>query len=133
MLNGANDAGYLNGYSPFPAPFDTPQSAAAVVTLATPFFTSCPNGSAPAIVGKPALNITTAAPAIGATLAVAPANATLAKGFNGTIYCGFASGLGAGFSTWTNGSCMIPTANVTAGQTCAWGFDLRRKEMITDW
>ncbi|KAL8287020.1 hypothetical protein RQP46_004026 [Phenoliferia psychrophenolica] len=110
---------YLNGYSPFPGPEDTPESAAAVVTMATPFFASCPTGSAPAIMGHPALNMTTAAPTVGSMLMVTPANATLAASFTGTVMCGFASGLASGFSEWKDGSCMIPTANVTDGQTYA--------------
>ncbi|ORY84726.1 ferritin-like domain-domain-containing protein [Leucosporidium creatinivorum] len=107
---------YLNGYSPFPAPEDTPQSAASVVTLASPFFKSCPTGSAPAIAGKPALTVTTTMPKVGSSLSIAPMNAS-AVSSSGTLYCGFASGLGAGFSKWSNGTCMIPTSNVTDGQT----------------
>jgi hypothetical protein len=49
-------------------------------------------------------------------LAIAPTNAS-AVALSGTVYCGFASGLGAGFSIYKDGSCMIPTQNVTLGQT----------------
>ena len=35
---------------------------------------------------------------------------------NGTVFCAFASGLSVGYLTWGNGSCTIPTSNVTAGQ-----------------
>lgn len=46
--------------------------------------------------------------------AIAPSNSSLAATFKGTVYCGFASGLGAGFSTWSNGTCMVPTSNVVS-------------------
>lgn len=108
---------FLNGYSPFPSPEDTPQSAASVVTLATSFFVSCPTGSAPAIEGHPALNLTTASAVVGGNITVTPTNTTALASFTGTVYCGFASGLGAGFSVWANNTCSIPTSNVTAGQT----------------
>jgi hypothetical protein len=84
--------------------------------MVTPFFVKCPAGSAPAIKGFPSLAITTAAPAVGSMLAIAPTNAS-AVALSGTVYCGFASGLGAGFSIYKDGSCMIPTQNVTNGQT----------------
>lgn len=92
------------------------QSATAVTTMATPFFDVCPAGSAPALTASPQLVATTAAPAIGSMLSIAPASAA-AVTLPATVYCGFASGLGAGFSVWTNGTCMVPTQNVTAGQT----------------
>lgn len=47
-------------------------------------------------------------------LNVAPTNASVAASFKGTVYCGFASGLNAGFSVWNNGSCMVPTSNVVS-------------------
>ena len=59
--------------------------------MATPFFASCPDGSAPAIAGKEPLTVTSAAPAIGASLEIAPTNTSLAATFQGTVYCGFAS------------------------------------------
>ncbi|EGG09902.1 uncharacterized protein MELLADRAFT_28177, partial [Melampsora larici-populina 98AG31] len=49
---------FVNGDSSFPAAFDTPLGPRGVVTLATPFFASCPAGSAPGLKGFPALNIT---------------------------------------------------------------------------
>ncbi|GAA5868973.1 hypothetical protein JCM1840_000436 [Sporobolomyces johnsonii] len=107
---------YINGYTPFPTPEDTPQSASNVVTIATPFFTSCPTGSAPSIVGHPALNLTSTNNTIGGMLKIAPANSSVTES-QSMIYCGFASGLSAGFSTWSNGSCEIPTTNVSIGQT----------------
>ncbi|GAA5970794.1 hypothetical protein JCM8115_002946 [Rhodotorula mucilaginosa] len=103
----------LNRYTPFPQPMDTPLSASAVVTLVSPFFKSCPSGSAPTIPGFPALNVTSTKFALGSELHIAPVNAS-AVNTQGTVYCGFASGLSAGFSTWSNGKCMIPTQNVTA-------------------
>lgn len=78
------------------------------------FFASCPDGSAPAIAGLPALNVTTGAPAIGSSLQVTATNASAVQS-GGTVYCGFAQGLGAAFSTWTDGSCDVPTQNITQG------------------
>ncbi|KAK4335952.1 Ferritin/ribonucleotide reductase-like protein [Rhodosporidium toruloides NP11] [Rhodotorula toruloides] len=109
---------YVNAYTPFPQPEDTPQSASNVVTIVTPFFTSCPSGSAPAIQGHPALNVTSKNFTMGAELKIAPTNASAVNTNNGQLYCGFASGLAAGFSNWSNGACMIPTQNISSmGQT----------------
>lgn len=109
---------FVNAYTPFPQPEDTPQSASNVVTIVTPFFTSCPSGSAPTIQGHPALNVTSKNFTMGAELKIAPTNASAVNTNNGQLYCGFASGLAAGFSNWTNGACMIPTANISSqGQT----------------
>lgn len=110
---------FIHNIQPASQPNDTPLSAAAVVTIVSPFFASCPTGSAPTIEGHPALNVTTASPAVGSSLAVTATNSSVTSGTEGTIYCGFASGLGAAFSTWNNGSCDIPSANITAGQTYA--------------
>ena len=85
--------------------------------MATPFFASCPSGSAPTIQGKPSLNVTTAMPTVGSSLSIALNNAS-AVNTQQTLYCGFASGLGAGFTQWSNGTCMVHSANVTDGQTC---------------
>lgn len=58
-------------------------------------------------------------PMIGSALSIAPTNASAVNTAGaGQLYCGFASGLSAGFSTWANGTCQIPSANVTEGQTC---------------
>lgn len=75
---------------------------------------SCPAGSAPTIKPFPSL-ATTGKAVLGASLAIAPTNAS-AVTLPAVSYCGYASGLNAIFSTYTNGSCMIP-ANVTASQT----------------
>ncbi|KAI5477266.1 Ferritin/ribonucleotide reductase-like protein [Pseudohyphozyma bogoriensis] len=103
---------YLNGYSPFPSPNDTPQSASSVVTMATPFFASCPSGSAPTIEGHPALTLGTSAPTVGANITLSITNSSAVSLPSGTVYCGFASYVAshqlAGF---------VPTSNVTAGQT----------------
>ncbi|GAA6007261.1 hypothetical protein JCM10207_001562 [Rhodosporidiobolus poonsookiae] len=107
---------FIHGYQPAPQPNDTPLSASNVVTIVSPFFSSCPDGSAPTIEGNPALNVTTSSPKIGEAISVAPVNSS-AVNTDGTVYCGFASGLSAGFSTWSNGSCEIPSQNVTTGQT----------------
>lgn len=102
----------LNSRLPAPAPYDTPQSAAAVVSMATrmslllhgmtfltyrslaAFFVSCPEGSAPAIMGLPALVIggdASAVPALGGSLTLAPADAMLADSFPAEVFCGFAA------------------------------------------
>ena len=91
------------------------QSATAVVTIVSPFFSSCPSGSAPAIMPFPSLTVTTVNATRGASISVRPTNASVS--LPSTVFCGFASGIGAGFSPYTNGSCMVPTANVSAGQT----------------
>lgn len=80
----------LNRYTPFPQPFDTPLSARDVVTIVSPFFKSCPAGSAPTIPGFPALQVSSTKYALGSQLAIAPANAS-AVNTEGTVYCGFAS------------------------------------------
>ncbi|CEQ41631.1 SPOSA6832_03393 [Sporobolomyces salmonicolor] len=108
---------FINGYVPFASPEDTPQSASNVVTIVTPFFKSCPSGSAPTIKGHPSLNLSSTNATIGSTLKIAPSNSSVTDSQSGTVYCGFASGLAAGFSTWSKGECQVPTANVTNGQT----------------
>ncbi|GAA5856770.1 hypothetical protein JCM9279_006110 [Rhodotorula babjevae] len=107
---------FLNNYTPFPAAYDTPQSATNVVTIVTPFFTSCPEGSAPTIMGKSGLNVSTTEFTLGGDLQVTPANASAVPAGT-TVYCGFASGLNAAFTAWNDGSCKIPTENITIGQT----------------
>lgn len=107
---------FLNHYTPFPQPNDTPLSATNVVTIVTPFFESCPEGSAPTIMGKSALNVSTTEFTLGGTLEVTPANASAVPAGK-TVYCGFASGLDAAFTEWNDGSCPIPTENITVGQT----------------
>ncbi|GAA5998117.1 hypothetical protein JCM11641_007184, partial [Rhodosporidiobolus odoratus] len=107
---------FIHGYQPASQPSDTPLSASNIVTIVSPFFTSCPSGSAPTIPGNPALNVTTAAPAIGKRLELVPSNSSVIEGKD-TVYCGFASGLASAFSTYENGSCDIPSQNITAGQT----------------
>ena len=54
---------------------------------------------------------------------IAPTNAS-AVALTGNVFCGFASALGAGFSPYMNGSCMVPTANISAGQTYVFQFSL---------
>lgn len=98
----------INGESPFPAAFDTPLTPRSIVTLASPFFASCPNGSAPGFQGFPALNITGNLTA-GATLTVASANAT------GATNCGFLSGLNSTFSSYADGKCQVPTDGKIGG------------------
>ncbi|GAA5946194.1 hypothetical protein JCM3775_000920 [Rhodotorula graminis] len=107
---------FLNNYTPFPQPYDTPLSATNVVTIVTPFFDSCPEGSAPTIKGKSAINVTTTEFTLGGTLELVPADASAVPAGT-TVYCGFATGLEAAFTLWEDGSCKIPTENITTGQT----------------
>lgn len=100
----------VNGESPFPAAYDTPVDPRSIVTLATPFFTGCPNGSAPAFQGFPALNITGKLTP-GSKLTVASTNTT------GATNCVFLSGLNTTSSSFTNGTCDVPTdGKIGAGQ-----------------
>ncbi|GAA5903650.1 hypothetical protein JCM6882_003010 [Rhodosporidiobolus microsporus] len=98
----------------------TPLDAASVVTIVSPFFSSCPSGSAPTIEGNPALNVTTTAPSFGGSLNVMPANSSALDGAD-TVYCGFASGLSLSFTSYDGSAhtCPIPSqsSNLTAGQT----------------
>ncbi|BGP42406.1 hypothetical protein JCM10450v2_006500 [Rhodotorula kratochvilovae] len=107
---------FLNNYSPFPQPNDTPLSAQNVVSIVAPFFESCPEGSAPTIKAKPAVNVTSTTFTLGGTLEITPANLSQVPS-DKTLYCGFASGLDAAFTTWNDGACPIPTENITIGQT----------------
>lgn len=90
--------------------------------------------------GKSALNVSTTEFTLGGTLEVTPANASAVPAGK-TVYCGFAScvasvvlpslepradprppsracsGLDAAFTEWNDGSCPIPTENITVGQT----------------
>ncbi|EGG07101.1 uncharacterized protein MELLADRAFT_55990 [Melampsora larici-populina 98AG31] len=93
---------FVNGDSPFPAAFDTPVGPRGVVTLATPFFSSCPNGSAPGLQGFPAVNITGKITP-GSTLSISAANAT------GATTCAFLSGLNTTTSSYSNGQCQVPS------------------------
>ncbi|KAH9816855.1 ferritin-like domain-containing protein [Melampsora americana] len=93
---------FVNGQTAFPAPFDTPVGPRGIVTLATPFFTSCPAGSAPGLKGFPALKITGKLTP-GSTLTISSANT------KGATKCAFLSGLDSTFSTYSNGKCQVPT------------------------
>lgn len=97
-----------NGESPFPTAFDTPVAPRSIVTLATPFFTGCPNGSAPAFQGFPALNVTGKLTA-GSTLTVSASNTT------GAANCVFLSGLNSTFSPFADGKCQFPTDGKVGG------------------
>lgn len=100
----------INGESPFPDAFDTPVGPRGIVTLATPFFGSCPNGSAPALAGFPALNITGKLTP-GSNLSVTATNTT------GATNCAFLSGLNSTFSSYTNGQCQVPSdGKIGSGQ-----------------
>lgn len=98
----------VNGESPFPTAFDTPVDPRSIVTLATPFFTGCPNGSAPAFQGFPALNVTGKLIA-GSTLNVAASNTT------GATNCVFLSGLNSTFSSFADGKCQVPSDGKLGG------------------
>ncbi|KNZ57742.1 hypothetical protein VP01_2084g3 [Puccinia sorghi] len=98
----------VNGESPFPGAFDTPVDPRAIVTLATPFFTGCPNGSAPGFQGFPALNVTGKLTA-GSSITVASANMT------GATTCAFLSGLNTTFSPLADGKCEVPSDGKVGG------------------
>lgn len=102
----------MNSYSPFVA-FDTPLTPTAVQSIATPFFASCPDGSAPPFTAFPAANLTSSNATMGSTIQVSYANSSSAEGQR---YCVFLSGLQQAVSPYNNGSCTIPTANLTTGQ-----------------
>lgn len=97
-----------NGESPFPTAFDTPVDPRAIVTLASPFFAACPNGSAPAFQGFPALNVTGKLTQ-GSSLTVASANVT------GATNCAFLSGLNTTFSAFADGKCQVPSDGKVGG------------------
>ncbi|GAA5841579.1 hypothetical protein JCM3766R1_006781 [Sporobolomyces carnicolor] len=104
----------LNNYLPFAEPFDTPQSASNVVTIVTPFFTSCPEGSAPAIKGHPALTATSGlAATLGGSVTVS-VNSTDVDLSKYKVYCGWASGLQAAFTDYADGACPVPTEMIDA-------------------
>jgi len=103
-----------NGYSSFPSPYDAPLSPRAIVSLAGSFFASCPSGSAPTIQPFPAAAVTSSNVTKGSDLTISVNQTVLAD--QSTIYCAFASGVQTAFSTFNNGSCTLPTANVTGGQ-----------------
>ncbi|KAI5477577.1 lipase/esterase [Pseudohyphozyma bogoriensis] len=110
---------YLNKQSPDPAGQDTPLSAMAVTSLAAGFFVpnSCPEGSALAFKPFPALNVTTTGTLkVGDTVYVEPETPFSKDKCDKGVYCGFASGAGAFFSEWKDGSCTVPYG-VTPGQT----------------
>jgi len=98
----------VNGESPFPGAFDTPMDPRAIVTLATPFFTGCPNGSAPGFQGFPALNVTGKLTP-GSSITVASANMT------GATNCAFLSGLNTTFSPLADGKCQVPSDGKIGG------------------
>ncbi|GAA6063867.1 hypothetical protein JCM10212_003603 [Sporobolomyces blumeae] len=106
----------LNQYTPNPQPMDTPLSASNVVGIVTPFFTSCPKGSGPTIPAPPSITVTPQAATLGGTINVKFANES-AVDMSQTLYCGFASGIQAAFTKLENGSCQVPTQNITTGQT----------------
>ncbi|GAA5982228.1 hypothetical protein JCM5350_007704 [Sporobolomyces pararoseus] len=100
---------FLNSYTPFPEPFDTPQSASNVVTIVSPFFKSCPEGSAPTIKGHPALTVTSGLAAqLGGSVTVS-VNSTEVDLSKYKVYCGWASGLNAAFTDYADGACPVPT------------------------
>ena len=65
-------------------------SAWADAFCSAAFFTSCPEGSAPTIMGKSGLNVSTTEFTLGGDLQVTPANASAVPAGT-TVYCGFAS------------------------------------------
>lgn len=103
---------FINGYSPFVTE-DTPLDPTSVTSLASPFFASCPSGSAPPFKPFPAANLTSTTTTPGSTLQVSFANSSSTQG---PLYCLFFSGLESSSSSYANGSCTVPTANATTGQ-----------------
>jgi len=99
---------FLNNYTPFPTPYDTPQSASNVVGIVSPFFTSCPEGSAPTIPAFPALTLASSAVKAGETIKPTLANSSSVDLSQYQVYCGFAYQLGAYFSEYNNGECTVP-------------------------
>lgn len=88
----------LNQLSPFPAPFETPLSMRAVVTLASPIFNVCPF-TIP-ITGFPALKLDKEIANLGDDLKFANSNAT---------YCAFLNGLTPLYTEVKEGSkCIVP-------------------------
>lgn len=51
---------------------------------------------------------------LGSTLSVSVNQTVTANATN--IYCAFASGVQTAFSTYSNGTCQLPSQNVTGGQ-----------------
>jgi len=104
---------YINGYSPFVTE-DTPLDPTAVTSLAAPFIASCPSSSdAPPFKPFPSANLSSTTTTPGSTIQVSFANSS---SITEPLYCLFFSGLQNSQSTYSNGSCTIPTANATTGQ-----------------
>jgi hypothetical protein len=109
----------VNTFSPFPSTEDTPQSPQSVVTLAAPFFLSCPPGGLPPITPHPFATVGDNNITIGGKITITSSNSSAITGQN-TLFCAFASGLSMGFSDYNNGSCTIPSdGTVLHGQVYA--------------
>lgn len=102
----------INSYSPFVME-DTPLDPTSVTSLVAPFFSSCPSGSAPSFTPFPAANLTPTVTTPGSTLEISIANAT------GSLYCIFFSGVETATAPYADGSCVVPTTNVSIGQAYA--------------
>ncbi|KAG0152075.1 hypothetical protein CROQUDRAFT_56033 [Cronartium quercuum f. sp. fusiforme G11] len=114
---------FVNGLSPFPAAFDTPIQPRGIVTLAGPFFVSCPTGSGPGLEGFPSLTISGKL-IPGSTLKISAKNTT------GATYCGFLSGLDSTFTTYADGECKAPSdGKVGEGQIYVF---LTSEKSVTD-
>ncbi|KAI8442954.1 ferritin-like domain-containing protein, partial [Phakopsora pachyrhizi] len=114
---------FVNGESPFPTPMDTPVQPRAIYSIASQFFTSCPNGSAPGFQSFPELNVT-GKPVIGG-------NITLTSNSTGATFCAFLSGLNSTFTPYLNNTCQIPTdGKVSGGQVYIF---LTNAQNITDY
>lgn len=107
---------YINEYSPFVTE-DTPLTPTSVQSLVTPFFTGCPDGSAPPFTPFPSANLTSSNATMGSTIDISYANSSSSSG--GQRYCIFLSGLEQAVAPYNNGSCTIPTSNLTTGQAYA--------------
>lgn len=120
----------VNSYSPFPSPEDTPQTPQSIITLAAPFFASCPTGGLPAITPHPFATVSGSTPAVGGSISITSPNSTAISGSE-ALYCAFASGLSMGYSDYKNGSCTIPNdGTVSEGQIYA--FITNSKNLTDD-
>lgn len=94
----------FTGRDGIPNAFETPLTGSEVISLAGPFFASCPasNPKMP-FVSFPALTVTTASPAVGQ-----PVSFTLPEGTKGDVYIFFLNGLASIPVKLVNGQATIP-------------------------
>lgn len=88
-------------------------SIIAAQTILNPFVVSCPANSQSFVVNL-FPRLTPGIASFNATIFVAPANSTIV--LPSPVYCGFASGLEASYTTWESQRCDVPYSNLTKGQ-----------------